>query len=106
MQEVAGTIARRHIDKIRPRIPERPGFEDIDILARRGYLTMTPRGLPASPARTSLGQRTAPGEVVVVAAASHNFKSVTSPTDPGFAGPLSPAMADTLTRWLARTLGA
>lgn len=29
----------------------------IDILSRRGYLTMTPRGLPASPARTSLGQR-------------------------------------------------
>jgi tricorn protease len=29
----------------------------IDMLARKGYLTMTPRGLPASPARTSLGQR-------------------------------------------------
>ncbi|HEX7779539.1 MAG TPA: S41 family peptidase, partial [Vicinamibacterales bacterium] len=29
----------------------------IDVLARRGYLTMTPRGRPASPARTSLGQR-------------------------------------------------
>jgi len=29
----------------------------IDVLARRGYLTMTPRGLPASPARTTLGQR-------------------------------------------------
>ena len=29
----------------------------IDVLARRGYLTMTPRGLPSSPARTSLGQR-------------------------------------------------
>jgi len=29
----------------------------IDVLARRGYLTMTPRGLPESPARTSLGQR-------------------------------------------------
>jgi Tol biopolymer transport system component/C-terminal processing protease CtpA/Prc len=29
----------------------------IDVLSRRGYLTMTPRGLPASPARTSLGQR-------------------------------------------------
>jgi C-terminal processing protease CtpA/Prc len=29
----------------------------IDVLARRGYLTMTPRGLPASPARTNLGQR-------------------------------------------------
>ncbi len=29
----------------------------IDVLARKGYLTMTPRGLPSSPARTSLGQR-------------------------------------------------
>jgi Tol biopolymer transport system component/C-terminal processing protease CtpA/Prc len=29
----------------------------IDVLARRGYLNMTPRGLPASPARTQLGQR-------------------------------------------------
>ena len=29
----------------------------IDVLARRGYLTMTPRGYPAAPARTVLGQR-------------------------------------------------
>jgi C-terminal processing protease CtpA/Prc len=29
----------------------------IDVLARRGYLNMTPRGLPTSPARSSLGQR-------------------------------------------------
>jgi tricorn protease len=29
----------------------------IDVLARRGYLTMTPRGLPAAPARSVLGQR-------------------------------------------------
>ncbi len=29
----------------------------IDVLARRGYLTMTPRGLPSAPARTLLGQR-------------------------------------------------
>lgn len=29
----------------------------IDVLARRGYLTMTGRGLPAAPARTQLGQR-------------------------------------------------
>ena len=29
----------------------------IDVLARRGYLTMTPRGLPTAPARTVLGQR-------------------------------------------------
>lgn len=29
----------------------------LDVFARKGYLTMTPRGLPASPARTQLGQR-------------------------------------------------
>jgi C-terminal processing protease CtpA/Prc len=29
----------------------------IDVLARRGYLTMTPRGMDAAPARTVLGQR-------------------------------------------------
>jgi C-terminal processing protease CtpA/Prc len=29
----------------------------IDVLARRGYLTMTPRGFSATPARTVLGQR-------------------------------------------------
>ena len=29
----------------------------IDVLARRGYLTMTPRGYTSAPARTALGQR-------------------------------------------------
>jgi Tol biopolymer transport system component/C-terminal processing protease CtpA/Prc len=29
----------------------------IDVLARRGYMNMTPRGLPLAPARTMLGQR-------------------------------------------------
>ena len=29
----------------------------LDVFARKGYLTMTPRGLPAAPARTQLGQR-------------------------------------------------
>jgi tricorn protease len=29
----------------------------IDVLARRGYLTMTPRDMPAAPARSVLGQR-------------------------------------------------
>ena len=29
----------------------------IDVLARRSYLVMTPRGLPAAPARSMLGQR-------------------------------------------------
>lgn len=54
----------------------------------------------------ALGRRSAPGEVAVIAANSHNFKIVASPADPGFGGPLSPALAETLVRWLARTLGA
>jgi tricorn protease len=29
----------------------------IDVFARKGYLTMTSRGLPSAPARTQLGQR-------------------------------------------------
>ena len=29
----------------------------LDVLARRGYLTMTPRGFPTAPARSVLGQR-------------------------------------------------
>ena len=29
----------------------------IDVFARKGYMTMTPRGLPSAPARTQLGQR-------------------------------------------------
>ncbi|MBC8155873.1 MAG: PDZ domain-containing protein, partial [Bacteroidetes bacterium] len=29
----------------------------IDVFARKGYLTMTPRGLPSAPARSQLGQR-------------------------------------------------
>ncbi|GAB3557065.1 S41 family peptidase [Spirosoma fluminis] len=29
----------------------------LDVFARKGYMTMTPRGLPSAPARTQLGQR-------------------------------------------------
>ncbi|MBD2754637.1 S41 family peptidase [Spirosoma validum] len=29
----------------------------LDVFTRKGYMTMTPRGLPAAPARTQLGQR-------------------------------------------------
>ncbi len=54
----------------------------------------------------ALGQRAAPGEAVIVPAASHNLKIVTSPTDPGFAGPVAPAIADRLVSWLRPLLGA
>ncbi len=58
------------------------------------------------PLLDELGRRTAPGEALVVPAVSHNLKTVSSPTDPGFAGPLAPAVAAKLAEWLAYTLGA
>lgn len=54
----------------------------------------------------ALGKRDAPGEAVVVPGVSHNFKLVTWPTDPGFAGAIAPAVADKLVAWLKPTLGA
>ncbi|MFL6210707.1 MAG: S41 family peptidase [Pyrinomonadaceae bacterium] len=38
----------------------------IDVLARRGYLTMTPRGYGAAPARTVLGQRSLERPTILV----------------------------------------
>ena len=54
----------------------------------------------------ALGQRNGPGEAVIVAGVSHNLKLVTWPNDPGFAGPVAPAVADKLTSWLRPLLGA
>jgi hypothetical protein len=54
----------------------------------------------------ALRARNAPGEAVVVPQVSHNLKLVASPTDPGFGGPLAPAVADVLLTWLATVLGA
>jgi C-terminal processing protease CtpA/Prc len=38
----------------------------IDVLARRGYLTMTPRNQPSAPARTNLGQRALEAPTILV----------------------------------------
>jgi pimeloyl-ACP methyl ester carboxylesterase len=54
----------------------------------------------------ALGQRTAHGEAVIVPGVSHNLKFITWPTDPGFSGPLAPAVADKLVSWLRPLLGA
>ncbi len=62
--------------------------------------------MDVQPLIDALGQRNGPGEAVIVAGVSHNLKRVTGPTDPGFAGPLAPAVADTLARWLRPLLGA
>ena len=54
----------------------------------------------------ALGRRDKPGEVLVAPAVSHNLKLVTGPTDPGFGGPIAPAIADKLSSWLRHVLGA
>jgi C-terminal processing protease CtpA/Prc len=38
----------------------------LDVFARRPYLTMTPRGLPSTPARTVLGQRALEAPTILV----------------------------------------
>ena len=54
----------------------------------------------------ALGTRGVSGEAVVIPQVSHNLKTVTGPLDPGFAGPLSPAVAEALLKWLVPALGA
>ena len=54
----------------------------------------------------ALGARGVSGEAVVIPQVSHNLKAVTGPLDPGFGGPLSPAVAAALLKWLVPALGA
>jgi len=54
----------------------------------------------------ALGRRGASGEAVIFPAVSHNLKLVSGPGDPGFAGPLAPAVGDKLVSWLRPLLGA
>ncbi len=54
----------------------------------------------------ALAERGKPGEVLVAPMVSHCLKTVTGPTDPGFAGAIAPTIADKLSTWLAHVLGA
>jgi pimeloyl-ACP methyl ester carboxylesterase len=54
----------------------------------------------------ALAKRNKPGEVLVAAGVSHNLKPVTDAADPGFAGPIAPAIRDKLSSWLRQVLGA
>jgi pimeloyl-ACP methyl ester carboxylesterase len=54
----------------------------------------------------ALRGRDKPGEVLVAPLVSHNLKTVSAPSDPGFAGPIAPVIADKLSTWLAFVLGA
>lgn len=58
------------------------------------------------PLLDGLGKRGAPGEALVVPAVSHNLKTVSGPADPGYIGPLAPAVGDKLAQWLGFLLGA
>jgi alpha-beta hydrolase superfamily lysophospholipase len=58
------------------------------------------------PLLDTLARRDAPGEAFVAPGVSHNLKRVTAAGDPGFAGPLAPAVAVRLVTWLAHLLGA
>jgi hypothetical protein len=53
-----------------------------------------------------LGKRDAPGEAVVIPAASHNLKVAQWPSDAGFAGPVALAAAAKLASWMKQLLGA
>jgi len=54
----------------------------------------------------ALSHRDKPGEVLVAPAVSHNLKALSGPTDPGFVGPIAPAIATKLSSWLKHVLGA
>jgi pimeloyl-ACP methyl ester carboxylesterase len=54
----------------------------------------------------ALARRDKPAEVLVAQAVSHNLKTVASANDPGFSGPIAPAIADKLAGWLRFVLGA
>jgi fermentation-respiration switch protein FrsA (DUF1100 family) len=58
------------------------------------------------PLLDTLARRHAPGEAFFAPAVSHNLKLVSGPGDPGFAGPLAPAVAIKLTGWLGHLLAA
>jgi uncharacterized protein len=54
----------------------------------------------------ALRRRQGPGEVLLAPEVSHNLKLVSGPDDPGFAGPLAPAISLKLTGWLRHLLAA
>jgi alpha-beta hydrolase superfamily lysophospholipase len=54
----------------------------------------------------TLGSRGKPGEALVAPLVSHNLKAVKNAADPGFEGPVAPAIADKLRSWLSFVLGA
>lgn len=54
----------------------------------------------------ALARRSRSGEVQVFPMVSHNLKAVSGPADPGFAGPIAPAVADKLSSWMKLVLGA
>jgi alpha-beta hydrolase superfamily lysophospholipase len=58
------------------------------------------------PLLDTLARRKAPGEALIAPMVSHNLKLVSGPDDPGFAGPIAPAIEIKLVGWLRHLLAA
>jgi alpha-beta hydrolase superfamily lysophospholipase len=58
------------------------------------------------PLLDTLARRKAPGEALIAPMVSHNLKLVSGPGDPGFTGPIAPAIEIKLVGWLRHLLAA
>jgi C-terminal processing protease CtpA/Prc len=77
----------------------------IDVLARRPYLTMTPRGLPSSPARTQLGQRALEAPTILVVN-QHSLSDAEDFTEGYRALGLGKVVGEPTAGWIIYTSGA
>jgi pimeloyl-ACP methyl ester carboxylesterase len=87
-------------------VPALEGIEAACLVVQGGAdQQVVPMG-DIQPLVDALSRRTRPGEVMVFPMVSHNLKAVSGPADPGFVGPIAPAVADKLAGWLRHVLGA
>jgi C-terminal processing protease CtpA/Prc len=74
----------------------------LDVLARRGYMSMTYRGLPAAPARTVLGQRALEAPTVLVTN-QHSLSDAEDFTEGYRALKLGPVVGEPTAGWIVYT---
>jgi len=77
----------------------------IDVLARRGYLNMTPRGFPSAPARTVLGQRALQSPTILVTN-QHSLSDAEDFTEGYRALKLGKVVGEPTAGWIIYTSGA
>lgn len=77
----------------------------LDVFARRPYLTMTPRGLPATPARSQLGQRALEAPTILVTN-QHSLSDAEDFTEGYRALKLGKVVGEPTAGWIIYTSGA